>query len=113
MKLLLERNYWTAVELMIFALTDFRALNPSSNLYMVHWVQEEAFIPGLPEVDVHYLYRAMDFLLEASESIQEEVFFHVADLLNLVVDLIFLDSTTTYFEIAEDDTDAEVVPGLR
>lgn len=80
---------------------------------MEHWVQEEAFIPGLPEVDVHYLYRAMDFLLEASESIQEEVFFHVANLLNLEVDLIFLDTTTTYFEIAEEDTDAEEGPGLR
>ncbi len=112
-KLLLERNYSTPVERMIFAMTANRALNPSSKLYMEHWVQEEAFIPGLPEVDVHYLYRAMDFLLEASESIQEEVFFHVANLLNLEVDLIFLDTTTTYFEIAEEDTDAEEGPGLR
>ena len=112
-KLLLERNYSTPVERMIFAMTANRALNPSSKLYMEHWVQEEAFIPGLPEIDVHYLYRAMDFLLEASESIQEEVFFHVANLLNLEVDLIFLDTTTTYFEIAEEDTDAEEGPGLR
>jgi len=29
-------------------------------------------------------------------------------LLNLEVDLIFLDTTTTYFEIAEEDTDAMV-----
>ena len=62
---------------------------------------------------MHYLYRAMDFLLESSESIQEEVFFHVAYLLNLEVDLIFLDTTTTYFEIAEEDTYTEEVPGLR
>ncbi len=55
-KLLLERNYVTPVERMIFAKTANRALNPSSKLYMEHWAQEEAFIPGLPEVDVHYLY---------------------------------------------------------
>ena len=62
---------------------------------------------------MHSLYRAMDFQLEASESIQEEVFFHVANLLNLEVDLIFLDTTTSYFEIAEVGTDAEEGPGLR
>jgi len=31
----------------------------------------------------------MDFLLEAEDSIQEEVFFQVASLFNLEVDLIF------------------------
>ena len=76
-------------------------------------MQEEAVIPCLPEVDEHYLYRAMDFQLEASESLQEEVFFHVANLLNLEVDLNFLDTTTTYFEIAEEDTDAEEGPSFR
>jgi hypothetical protein len=38
-KLLLERNYSTPVERMIFAMTANRALNPSSKLYMEHWVQ--------------------------------------------------------------------------
>ena len=78
-KLQRERNYSTPVERMIYAMTANRANNPSRKHNMEHWVQEEAFIPGLPEVDVHYLYRAMDLLLEASESIQEEVFFHVAN----------------------------------
>ena len=96
-KLLPDRNYSTLAERMIFAMTAYRALTPSSKLYMEHWVQQETFIPGLPEVDVHYLYRAMDLLLEASESIQEEVFFHVANQLNLELDLIFLDTSTTYF----------------
>ena len=112
-KLLLERNYSTPEERMNFAMTANRALNPSRKLSMAHWVQEEAFIPGLPEDDVHYLYRAMDYLLEASESIQEEVFFHVSNLLNLEVYLIFLDTTSTYFEIAAVDSVAEEGPGLR
>ncbi|MGE5582179.1 MAG: IS1634 family transposase, partial [Bacillota bacterium] len=53
--------------------------------------------------------RAMDFLLEASKEIQREVFFATANLFNLEVDLIFLDTTTTYFEIEGEDPD----DGLR
>ncbi len=106
-KLLKERNFTMPVERMLFAMVANRALNPSSKLYMEHWVKEEAFIPGLSEVDVHYLYRTMDFLLEAEEPIQREVFFRVATLFNLEVDLLFLDTTTTYFEIADEDSDSD------
>lgn len=105
-ELLTERSFTMPVERMLFAMVANRALNPSSKLYMEHWVKEEAFIPGLPEVDVHYLYRTMDFLLEAEESIQREVFFQVANLFNLEVDLLFLDTTTTYFEVADEDSDS-------
>ncbi|NLL89373.1 MAG: IS1634 family transposase, partial [Firmicutes bacterium] len=106
-KLLAKRNYSMPVERMLFAMVANRALNPSSKLYMEHWVKEEAFIPELPEVDAHNLYRAMDFLLEAADSIQEEVFFQVASLFNLEVDLIFLDTTSTYFEVPSEDDDCE------
>ncbi len=106
-KLLAERNFTMPVERMLFAMVANRALNPSSKLYMEHWVKEEAFIPGLSEVDAHYLYRTMDFLLEAEEPIQREVFFQVANLFNLEVDLLFLATTTTYFEIADEDDDFE------
>ena len=119
-KLLAKRNYSMPVERMLFAMVANRALNPSSKLYMEHWVKEEAFIPELPEVDAHNLYRAMDFLLEAADSIQEEVFFQVASLFNLEVDLIFLDTTSTYFEVPSEDDDfepenpeEEPVSGLR
>ena len=43
----------------------------------------------------------MDFLLEHAESLQKEVFWSTASLLNLTVDLIFFDTTNTYFEIEE------------
>jgi hypothetical protein len=41
----------------------------------------------------------MDFLLDCDAEIQREVFFAVADLLNLEVGLILFDTTSTYFEI--------------
>jgi Transposase DDE domain len=45
----------------------------------------------------------MDFLLEADEPIQREVFFAVANLLNLEVDVLLFDTTSTWFETEEDD----------
>ena len=104
-RLLKDRNYRRPIERLIFAMVANRALNPSSKLTMETWVANEVLIDGLPEVEVHQLYQAMDFLLEASETIQHDVFFSVANLFNLEVDLIFLDTTTTYFEIEGEDQD--------
>jgi transposase len=44
------------------------------------------------------LCRAMDFLLAHQAVIEQEVYWAVADLLNLEVDLILYDTTTSYFE---------------
>jgi transposase len=40
-------------------------------------------------------------MLEHTEAIQKEVFWSTANILNLTVDLIFFDTTNTYFEIDE------------
>jgi len=104
-RLLVDRRFRTPVERLIFAMTANRALAPSSKLALEQWVAHEVFIEGLPEVDVHQLYRAMDFLLEAADEIQHDVFFSVAHLFNLECDLIFFDTTTTYFEIDGEDED--------
>jgi len=116
--LLRHRQYEIPVERLLFGMVADRALAPSSKLHMEHWVAKEAHIEGLPEVQVHTLYRTMDFLLESAEEIQREVFFSVADLFNIEVDLLFLDTTTTYFEIAGEDPNLEedgkvVEEGLR
>jgi transposase len=49
----------------------------------------------------------MDLLVEADTDahVQEAVFFAVADLLNLEVDLLFFDTTNTYFERDTEDPD--------
>ena len=102
-KMLSNREYRLPMERLIFAMTANRCLAPGSKLSMEHWVKDEILVDGLQEVEVHQLYRAMDFLLESSEEIQKQVFFSVANLFNLEVDLLFLDTTTTYFEIEGTD----------
>jgi len=50
------------------------------------------------------LYRAMDYLLERQEELEKELFWSVSTLINLEVDLLFFDTTSTYFE-TENQTD--------
>jgi len=45
----------------------------------------------------------MDFLLAHDEGVQKEVFFSLANLLNLEMDLLFFDTTSTYVETEEED----------
>lgn len=47
-------------------------------------------IAGTQELELHQLYGAMDFLEANKEDIEQAIFFQVADLLNLDVDIVFL-----------------------
>ncbi len=82
----------------IFAMVANRALEPLSKLAASKWVTERAWIDGLEELDEDACYRAMDWLLEVHDELAEQVYFATADLLNLEVDLLFFDTTSTYFE---------------
>jgi transposase len=104
-KLLAGRGYRTPIERLLFALVANRALDPGSKLAVESWVEDEVHVDGLESVDAQQLYRAMDFLLEAHDDIQKEVFWSVSNLFNLEVDLLFIDTTTAYFEIDGEDED--------
>ena len=107
-KLLADRAFEADVERVLFALVANRALDPRSKLGVERWVGRKVHIEGLAEVQAHTLYRAMDFLLEHAEELQRTVFFSVANLFNLEVDLIFFDTTSTYFELEEADGEGEL-----
>jgi hypothetical protein len=107
----------SGVERAIFTMVCQRCLEPASKLEATRWVGRDVVIDGVGGVSDDQLYRAMDFLLACSERVQESVFFSVAHLLNLEVDVIFFDTTSTYFETEpgedldddqdEDDGDAD------
>lgn len=95
-----ERRFTTDVERVLFALVANRAVAPSSKLAASEWATQDAAVPGLEAMDEDQAYRAMDLLVEADAAgaVQEAVFFAAADLLNLEVDRLFFDTTSTYFE---------------
>jgi hypothetical protein len=96
------------VERVIFAMVANRlSATPLSKLAGCAWVRDRVFIDGLTEVSDDACYRAMDVFLATLAELQEAVFFSVANLLNLEVDILFFDTTSTYWET--DSTDDAVV----
>jgi transposase len=102
------RRFTTNMERVLFALVANRAVAPMSKLSAAEWASQDAAIPGLSAMDDDQAYRAMDLLVDADTAgrVQESVFFAVANLLNLEVDLLFFDTTSTYFE-RDDEDDGE------
>ncbi len=106
-------------ERVLFALVASRALAPSSKLAAAEWVSKDVHIDGLPGTDDDACYRAMDWLHAARHELEAAVFARVANLLNLEVDLLFFDTTSTYFEVdaadepAPRDERGEAAPASR
>jgi Transposase DDE domain len=103
-KLLAGRRRDRQVERVLFALVANRALAASSKLAAAGWVSDDVHIGGLPETTDDACYRAMDWLLEIAGELERAVFWQVASLLDLEVDLLFFDTTSTYFQLDEPDT---------
>jgi hypothetical protein len=96
------------VEQICFALVAQRCLEPASKLAAVRWAQERVALVGCPEFDDQAAYAAMDFLLASLPEIAERIFSTTANLLNLSCDIIFVDTSSTYFERDVADADADL-----
>jgi len=92
-------------ERVLFALVANRALAASSKLAAAEWVREDIHVDGLDETSDDACYRVMDRLPEIEPVLAEQAYHQVTDLLNLEVDLVFFDTTSTYFETEEADGD--------
>lgn len=98
------RQFGFDVERALFALVANRACAPASKLYChEQWLKEDAHIEGTQSLKLHQLYRAMDFLEANKDAIEQAIFYRVADLLNLDVEVIFYDTTSLHFEIDDED----------
>ena len=102
-KLLKGRRLDDSAERVLFALVANRALAPSSKLAAARWINEDVLITGLPVTSDDACYRVMDWLLEIKDELEKKVFDNLAHLLNLEVDLLFFDTTSTCFVTEEAD----------
>ena len=101
--LLKGRRLDPGAERVLFALVANRALAPSSKLAAARWASEDVLIPGLPQTTDDACYRAMDWLLQIRGQLEKQVFDRAAEVLGLEVDLLFFDTTSTYFVTEEAD----------
>ena len=99
-----------ATERVLFALVAQRALEPDSKLAATRWVAERVAIAGCGGFSDDAAYRAMDFLLDALPEIAARIFDSVAHLLNLDVDIVFVDTTSTYWDVDVPDELSDLQP---
>jgi hypothetical protein len=102
-ELLTGRRLDPSAERVLFALVANRALAPSSKLAAARWAGEDVLITGLPATTDDACYRAMDWLLQIREQLEKQVFDRASEMLGLEVDLLFFDTTSTYFVTEEAD----------
>jgi hypothetical protein len=93
-----------AVARALCAMVANRACAPCSKLSCYEqWLREDVRIAGTDTLELHHLCRAMDLLAAQKDGIEQVLYFRLADLLNLDVELIFYDTTSLHFEIDEMD----------
>jgi hypothetical protein len=89
-----EIDIVTPVKAMVFN----RLLEPHSKLGVHEWVRTQA-IPEVSsrEIPLHHYYRSLDYLMRHKESLEEDLFWKVADIFTLDLSLVFYDLTSSYF----------------
>jgi len=85
----------------IALLISNRLYKPASDLSACEWINKEALTKI--KVKEHQVYRALDLLAEKKEEIEQKIFNKLKKNLNLKVDLVFYDLTSTYFESSNSD----------
>jgi transposase len=97
----------------LLAMTANRLCEPESKLGVWDRWLEKVYLPSCQELKLHQMYEAMDLLYEHMEKVEEAIFFQTASLLDLVVDVVFYDTTTVAFSVDTEDEDGEDDQALR
>ena len=85
------------VERAVFASVCHRLLKPGSDLGACRWLRN-MYTEGFDGLELQHLYRAMDVLADYQPKIEKALFNRNRDLFDYAVDLVFFDTTSTYFE---------------
>jgi len=81
----------------IFAMVLNRLVEPRSKRGVDKWVNK-VYRPEFEQLSLHHYYRGLDYLEKFKEEVEEELFSNVKTLFNLNLDLVFWDTTSTYFQ---------------
>jgi len=95
-KYLQERKYEANVAEAILAMVVNRLVEPKSKLGTHQWI-ENVYEERWAGLELQHFYRAMDFLGEKKEEMEQEIFWKVANLFNQELDLILFDTTSIIY----------------
>lgn len=81
----------------IYAMVLNRLCDPQSKLGVSEWVKS-VHRPEFEQLQLHHYYAGLEVLAEKKDQIEVELFDQVRNLFNIDLDLVFWDTTSTYFE---------------
>ncbi len=109
-----KKNEKALYERALLAMVANRLCEPKSKLGVWDRWLEKVYLPSCNGLKLDHMYKAMDFLNDNIDNVEETIFNNTANLFNLDVDLIFYDTTTASFSIDYEDEDIEdEEPSLR
>ncbi len=100
-RLVRGRRFEFDVERVCFALALQRLCVPGSDLQGAGWIRTVE-CPGFERIQLHHLYRTVGFLSDIRESLDQELFWHERDLFSQTLDLVFVDTTSTFIYRSEE-----------
>jgi len=80
----------------VFAMVLNRLSAPCSKRAVTQWIKD-IYAPDFDNLKLHHYYRALDFLADHKEYIENELFSKERNLFNTEVDLMFFDTTSVFF----------------
>jgi len=88
------------VELVSFLMVANRLIDPLSKLAISRWYKKKVYLRELEKAHFlpHDFYRSMDFLEKMKEDIERFLYNKLCDLFTLKLNLVFYDTTSSYFE---------------
>jgi len=81
-----------------FAMVLHRILDPGSKRRTHTWMRKAVYRPEFEMIELHHLYRALDYMVRGKDSIEWSLFARGRDLFSLGVDLVLFDTTLVHFE---------------
>ena len=98
-----ERKFQFDIERAVFALALQRLCQPGSDLQGSQWLKRVE-CPGFDGLELQHLYRTTGFLHEIRYPLEQKLFLQDRDLFSQQLDLVFLDTTSTYVYRQEETT---------
>lgn len=86
-----------SLEQALFYTVLHRLTERGSDLQASKWIKR-VYDPSGTDLEYHHFIRAMGYMSELKEEIEEELFSHERDLFSTELDLVFFDTTSIYFE---------------
>jgi len=102
-----KRKYEKPVHQAILGMVMNRCQHPYSKRATDEWLSGDVYFPPAKELELQHYYRGMDFLLYTGQDLELALYDHYSRLFNRTTDMVFYDTTSSYFE-ADDAQEDEL-----